>query len=1261
MDHARLITALALESYADRTASKAILPELIRKLVVASCQDLARCDIQDADHINRPGFDALIEAQRGRPPFVPSGRSYWEISNQGDSKEKATKDLEKRTAQVPAPQRSHCAFVFATLREWGPAKIEAWVSQHSDKGWRELVVLDSSQFSDWLRELPPVARWLQAQIDPTKSPSGWRDASEYWDRLCQERKVGYPLLPPGVFLQGRGEAASKLQALFEGDDNLLYVGAAANSDVRDFVAAFIAIQDAERKANWSGRCVFVDSRDAWSAVAALPKRLVLVGDTSLGLDSDGDYLRREATQAGHAVVVPLRSGSQTAGSFCQLVNPGIAELEKELLEAGYLPDQAKAILGDGFTSLSVLKSRFVDRLIIPVYGDAKSRRWMALAGLAGAWQEAFGQDLVAVAEILGIVTEEWKSEVLPDLASAGSPIVCKDGVWRFSARREAWQTLGGALFDDDLKRLEAVAIRVLGEADPALEVEKSERWMATTAFGKRRNYSDQLRHALVETLALLGSSAGALGRLSVGRAQLVADRAVRELLNGATAHRWLSVHDLLPGMAEASPEEFLAAVEQSLAKANGSPFAEVFQQEDGGPLGRTYISGLLWGLETLAWSPSYFARVVLALADLAAIDPGGRWGNRPLNSLTTLLLPWLPQTVATVALRESALRAMAKEQPSIAWKVLLSLLPDSISSSSGCRKPEWRADLMAGWTSGVSREDYIEQFETYCQLAMQFAANDVERLGELVQVIHRLHPDARDVLLDQLIPTLTLRPEGEIVVVWEEMVAIASRHRRYQGATWATPSEEVEKLERAAAMIEPKDPALRHRRLFSERSFFEEEKVGWQEQERRLGERRAAALREILPSHELAPILPMIEAVKQPYQLGYTVGGMDREGDDAQILPRMLTEERVSCQSFVAGFVWGRWQKGGAAWVDSLDTSTWTAKLVATLCALLPFTLETWQRVEESGEEPAQAYWTLVAPHPWGVEDPAGAASRLLAAGRPQLALNICGVAVMAGRAMDSVLAVKVLRACIAKASSPDRLDAEAAQGLIAWLQDQGDADQAALFEIEWAFIGLLDRIRGVGPKTIEARLAADPGLFCEAIRLVFRSEKESERAALVESEERRQLLSATYRLLHGMEALPGRRADGVFDGVAFKEWLAEVRRLSDDTGHLQGALIQVGQMLARAAKADDWFVAMPEVAEALNAKDADKMRREFRTQLYNSRGIYSPSKGQEERALADRFERQAQGLESRGWIRVATTLRDLVRVYGQEAAQAAMDGKENG
>ena len=97
--------------------------------------------------------------------------------------------------------------------------------------------------------------------------------------------------------------------------------------------------------------------------------------------------------------------------------------------------------------------------------------------------------------------------------------------------------------------------------------------------------------------------------------------------------------------------------------------------------GRNYMTGLLWALETLAWDPDLLSRVVLCLGGLAARDPGGNWANRPGNSLTTILLPWLPQTCAPIAKRVAALSALIAEHPDIGWKLLVSLLPKPHSIS----------------------------------------------------------------------------------------------------------------------------------------------------------------------------------------------------------------------------------------------------------------------------------------------------------------------------------------------------------------------------------------------------------------------------------------------------------------------------------------------------------------------------------------------------------------------------------------------------
>ena len=114
-------------------------------------------------------------------------------------------------------------------------------------------------------------------------------------------------------------------------------------------------------------------------------------------------------------------------------------------------------------------------------------------------------------------------------------------------------------------------------------------------------------------------------------------------------------------MAEASPEEFLKAVESALQSEQCS-FDELYAQEHGGGVGgSTYISGLLWALEGLAWSEQHFARVMLVLASLAARDPGGTWTNRPSTSMTMILLPWLPQTTAGLEKRQAAIEAIHKD------------------------------------------------------------------------------------------------------------------------------------------------------------------------------------------------------------------------------------------------------------------------------------------------------------------------------------------------------------------------------------------------------------------------------------------------------------------------------------------------------------------------------------------------------------------------------------------------------------------------
>jgi hypothetical protein len=69
---------------------------------------------------------------------------------------------------------------------------------------------------------------------------------------------------------------------------------------------------------------------------------------------------------------------------------------------------------------------------------------------------------------------------------------------------------------------------------------------------------------------------------------------------------------------------------------------------------------------------------------------------------------------------------------------------------------------------------------------------------------------------------------------------------------------------------------------------------------------------------------------------------------------------------------------------------------------------------------------------------------------------------------------------------------------IIKALQGNAATDQDKLFQIEWAYLPLLDwHSDGDGsPVTLENRLASDPNFFCELIQLTYRAKGEESNIA---------------------------------------------------------------------------------------------------------------------------------------------------------------------
>ena len=154
---------------------------------------------------------------------------------------------------------------------------------------------------------------------------------------------------------------------------------------------------------------------------------------------------------------------------------------------------------------------------------------------------------------------------------------------------------------------------------------------------------------------------------------------------------------------------------------------------------------------------------------------------------------------------------------------------------------------------------------------------------------------------------------------------------------------------------------------------------------------------------------------------------------------------------------------------------------------LLPFEEKVWDRIATHlGKENEKLYWqeTRVGFD----QNPTIAIQKFLEYGRATAAVECIAKTTDDDDQFDVSLATDALLAVLESFSSADQLDRYGTVELIKRLQESPDADQDALFKIEWNFLPWLDQFSSGSPITLEKHLASDPAFFADLVKIIFRS-----------------------------------------------------------------------------------------------------------------------------------------------------------------------------
>lgn len=1245
------ISATNLSHWSNERRAQDVLPILIRRLISAT-STVNSITMPGGDSVNLPGWDGVISVLSGNP-WVPDGLSYWEMGTSKDPAAKAQSDYAKRTEQLQPEQRAVAAFVFITPRRW--AGKDNWLSKvRSENQWARVLAWDADDIEAWLESSATTSLWFGAQIGI--SGYGVVAIEQYWSDWQGQSN---PAITYQSLVTGREQSGLALRNALDKRESLVAVVADSQSEAVAFVCGALL------EHGYSKVAACVTSEEGWQFI-----------DSNSGISfvvvSDNQLSNQKAPRDDMTLIVPLAAGDRefnlkgigreaSLHTQIELRRSRPDEFENALLSLGLDHADAARFSRSMGRSWTVFRRQFAANPAIkkPLWLSVTSTIALQVLTLVGAWNSRSEGDRLCVEHLANRAYEEVENDLIELAALDDAPVIKIGSLWKAKAPLELLNLMAPKLTDAVLSRFFNFAKSIYEEPDPVLELEESERWMASI-YGKVRAQSGVILDGIADSIAKLGSFSEVNDELDIAGRHV--RELVRHLLYDANEQRWLSVSSYLREFAEAAPHEFIGAVERSLRSPTRAVLSLLSETSAAGVHGRCWHANLLWALELLAWYPTRLNKVALILAELSKTEIKGNWGNTPFSSLLSLFRPWMPQTSAPQGARIQVINKVIAKFPDIGWQLLVKLTPRGNDCALPNAKPSWRDDD-SGAGNGVSNAEYCSFVLTIGRMLVEKAAGSPTRIADLVSLVDSLDDDFRDSVIILVKSACEFDDDGKELV--------RSEVRKY--LNWENSfNQNGESHDRYAADalrpiydgLTPNDLILRHKWLFSS---------GWielpdgrendrEETQRFKANLQVDAFNEIFDCYGWSGITKLAEVAGDCWLIGKLIAECSARAESAEWISNWylsrsntgfdaLTSGALNCidQNELSCFL--------TTCISTFSNLSVSATVLGGFLTNAPQTIELWQQLGELDEGIRDHFWDTVTIR-YLVSSPevlAFCVEKLLVASRPRAAIQT-----IHGREaeLSSELLIRVL----------NQLASEGEEA-VDFPQSWHIADlfevlhlrqlHSELLTLEFTYYEVLHHSK-YGTPNLYSELVTNPDLFMELVCLVY-NPANSERETL--SEQMFGVARTAGSVLNNLNATPGMDSTGLIDEDKFYSWVSVVRKMAQEHDRQEVTDHLIGKMLA------DWpckksLEIWPKAAIStlLEHDDAEEIRAGFSLGVRNSRGVTTRMPydgGNQERTVAQKFRDYAAYWDITHPT-VAAMICDIARYYDFDAKRMDEDGLWN-
>ena len=1235
-----------LDGFAERKDAQDKLPRLVADLILATSAipDVMRFLSDGAGNVR--GFDGVLVSP-GAPPHFPSGNSYWEFGCSRDVRGKARDEIRKRKKEVSEAERAGSTFVFVTPRHYDTPGFHLQNFEEelrSESGWKTVKIIDGAQLIRWLTEAPGVAaRW--ARLELQAAPQGVWSVEEFWHEYSNRFD---PPLKEEVILAGRQQqAAHILERLAALQSDRIVISADSSDEALAFAVAAL------RRAEPAVRLVL----EARSLVVDTPEAARDLRDRPLAYFPTHSAARSVGSLSQWGPTILAKGRNDAASGAIELRRPPRQEFADALQQPRIPFQRALQLASECGRSVTVLARR-IPGIDHPAPAWAATPDTLLPALLAGAWDAASPKDREILAALAAVSDYgEWQARAQPFLAIDDPPLESEGTVWRVRAPVDAFVLLGRHLGTGHLERLRQACFGVLSIVDANLDKTGAELMMA----GQGVPHSDWLREGLATTLLMIATlhrSAGCGPALATaGGPESGVDATVAALPGLATDARLLaSLRGALPILAEAAPIPFVSAMERFVS-SNPEGVGWLFTERTDFLSPKSHHFHLLWALERIAWDPAILPRAALLLAKLAANDPhpNSRLINRPMRSLRSIFLPWLPCTDANLEKRLAVLKAIIRTSEVVGWELCTQLLPEHHGVAESTARPRMRE--AGSYDQQPPRHETAKMWAAVAAHVLSMVGSDLGRWITLLDRIEVLSSEDQTRAAKQLEAIFFTAKEDDKRGLWEKLRDVTAKHAEFSNAHWALKGAQLEILADLVSRFAPDDPVSIAAPLFD---FHRPSRLraitGEEMTDETLAEVRTVAVADLMSREGGPGLLRLAEAARAPGLVA--APAVVAAGTPEAVLDLCLAAQAAQTNN---AHILARALSGTAAqiygdnWRDLLARAARernAPEQLADLVLGLEDGPETWDFIDRLGDTVADAYWR--ARHPLRLETADAAlneraARRYLAVGRPYQAL----ITLVEAPSPGATLIFEALDGTLSALTSGPVDDATMisyyVEGAFDKLRKSEDVKLADLAKREFAYLPLLGRGRdGHRDLALFRLMVSDPAMFVDAVKLAFRGASEEPRE-LDQAERGR--AKAANDLLSVFRNVPGVTAGGV-DGKVTALWVQKaMHQLRAADREAIGAQC-VGKVLAHAPHdpADGAWPAAS-VRDIIEEVASSDLERGIYVERFNMRGttwrgLYDG--GDQERQLATQYKGWAETCTA--WPRTSAMLETMAADWLEDA-----------